>query len=370
MSIYFNPKHPASFAGPDKLYDVVKSEDKFKIGRYRIRKWLQDQDAYSLTRGARRHFKRSRVIVNGVDSMWDIDLMDMMSLAKDNDGFKYILVVIDVFSRYTWCQPLKSKTGVEVVNALSSILGQRTPKTIRSDKGREFKNKDVSKFLKGHGIHHRLAQNETKANYAERVIKTIKHKIFRRMLKTRTKKYIDKLQDMVNSYNHTVHRSLGDTPISVNKSNESESRLQQYLLRQKGQKKPTIKRESKNELKKKKRYKFKIGQTVRISHIRSVFDREYSQKWTGELFKVKSRYRREDVNVYTLEGWDGETIEGTFYEPELQAVNVDETTEYHIEKVLRKRTRQRQKEVLVRWLHWPKKYDTWIPEKDVSRYSL
>ena len=76
------------------------------------------------------------------------------------------------------------------------------------------------------------------------------------------------------------------------------------------------------------------------------------------------------MNVYTLEGWDGETIEGTFYEPELQAVNVDETTEYHIEKVLRKRTRQRQKEVLVRWLHWPKKYDTWIPEKDVSRYSL
>ena len=55
-SLYFNPKLPSSYLGPEKLYQLVKSQAKFKIGRHRIRKWLQDQEAYSLTRGARRKY--------------------------------------------------------------------------------------------------------------------------------------------------------------------------------------------------------------------------------------------------------------------------------------------------------------------------
>ena len=67
--------------------------------------------------------------------------------------------------------------------------------------------------------------------------------------------------------------------------------------------------------------------------------------------------------------WDDESVEGTFYEQEIQAVNVDQSTEYHIEKILKRRTRNKRKEVLVRWLHWPKKYDSWILESDVKDYS-
>lgn len=70
--------------------------------------------------------------------------------------------------------------------------------------------------------------------------------------------------------------------------------------------------------------------------------------------------------MYKLEDWTGEGVDGTFYEPELQAVIVDESTEYHIEKVLKKRIRNKHREVLVHWLHWPKKYDSWIPESDVN----
>ena len=98
-------------------------------------------------------------------------------------------------------------------------------------------------------------------------------------------------------------------------------------------------------------------------------DREYSQKWTGELFKIDTRFRREGVPVYTILDWDGERVEGTFYEPELQPVTIDPTTEYRVEKILKKRVRNKRKEVLVRWLHWPKKYDSWIPEADVKDYN-
>ena len=108
---------------------------------------------------------------------------------------------------------------------------------------------------------------------------------------------------------------------------------------------------------------------MRISHVRGLFDREHSQKWTGELFKIHTRFRREGVPVYTLIDWDKECVEGTFYEPEIQAVNIDESTEYRIEKILNRRTKHKRKEVLVRWLHWPKKYDSGIPEEDVKDYS-
>ena len=303
-SLYFDPSSRSSFLGPEKLYQLVKSEGKFKIGRHRITKWLRNQESYSLTKGARRKYQRSRVIVAGKDSQWDLDLMDMVDLATHNANYKYVLVAIDIFSRYAHCQPIKSKKGVEVTQALQQILsGPRKPKTIRTYRGMEFRSKDVNKYLKSIDIHHFYALNtETKANYAERFIKTLKHKIFRYLMKKRTQKYIDVLQDMVHSYNHTVHRSLGATPDSVTKDKEGESRLQQYLLR----KKQPVKSKSRP-------YRLKLGQTVRLSHVRNVFDREYSQKWTGELFKIKSRFRREGLPVYTLMDWENDVIDGTFY---------------------------------------------------------
>ena len=365
--IYFDPSHAGSFSGPTKLYNVVKAEGKFRIGQYRIAKWLRDQEAYSLTKGIRRKFKRSRVVVEGLDSQWDVDLMDMKDLAGDNEGYQYVLIAIDVFSRFASCTPTKSKAGKDVLASMKRLLsGPRRPKVIRTDKGREFNNKDVTQFLSSEGIHHFSAQNaETKANYAERLIKTIKHRLYRYFIKNRTQKYVDILPEVVESYNNTVHSSLGRTPASINEDNEHESRYEQYTIRQKrssGRKK-VVKKKIKP-----RPYVFKLGQKVRVTHVRNVFDREYSQKWTGELFKVKRRFKRDGLPVYGLEDWSGEVIQGTFYEPELQAVNVDENTEYFVEKVLKKRKRNKKPEVLVRWLHWPKKYDSWIPEADLKLF--
>jgi len=359
--IYFDPSNPGSLAGPAKLYNVVKSEGKFRIGKYRIAKWLRDQETYSLTKAVRRKFQRSRVIVEGLDSQWDVDLMDMKDLASDNDGYKYVLIAIDVFSRYAFCAPVKSKASKDIISALENVFeGPRRPRVMRTDKGREFNNRDVSSFLNTEGIHHFSTQNtETKANYAERLIKTIKHRLYRYFIKYKTKRYVDVLPEITDSYNRTKHSSLGRTPSSIDSNNEHESRYEQYLIRQK---QTPIRR------KKKRPFALKKGQVVRITHVRNVFDREYSQKWSGELFKIKRRFRREGLPVYGLEDWMGEDIKGTFYEPELQAVNVDDNTEYFVEKVLKKRKRNKKPEVLVRWLHWPKKYDSWIPETDLKLF--
>ena len=161
----------------------------------------------------------------------------------------------------------------------------RAPKLIRTDAGTELKNQQISKYLKTVNVHHIVTQNETKASYAERVIKTLKHKLFRYLLEHRTEKYINVLLDTVYSYNHTVHRSLGDKTSSITKHNEGKVDYDSTCCDQTHLLPPYD--TSIN----------KVGQTVRISHVRSVFDREYSQKWTSVLFTIQRRYKREGLPV-------------------------------------------------------------------------
>lgn len=147
--IYYNLENAGSFLGPDKLFRYVRKDGKYVINKYKIRKWLQKQEAYSLQRPVRRRFKRNKTMVTDIDDQWSADLMDMNKFANYNDGFTYILVVIDVLSKYLWMRPLKNKKGVSVANALRDILlAGRVPKRIRTDKGQEFRAKEVQQVLK------------------------------------------------------------------------------------------------------------------------------------------------------------------------------------------------------------------------------
>ena len=90
-----------------------------------------------------KHFRKRKVIANGIDEIWAVDLVDMQSFSKFNDGIKYLLMVIDVFSKYGWIVPLKSKTGIDVADALNKIFKERRCDRIWVDKGLEFYNKHV-----------------------------------------------------------------------------------------------------------------------------------------------------------------------------------------------------------------------------------
>lgn len=117
--------------------------------------------------------------------------------------------------------------------------------------------------------------------------------------------------------------------------------------------------------KKKRTFKFKIDDLVRITYLRHPFQRDYQQKWTEELFKIRRRYVRQGIPVYQLKDFSDEPIDGTFYQPELQKANKEADTIWKIEKILKKRKRNGLKEALVRWLGWPKKFDSWVPESDI-----
>lgn len=369
--LYYTPGKPGAYAGPEKLYQAVKQEGKYKIGRQRIRQFLNNEDSYSLYKPIRKTFPRSKVTVNTIDSMWDGDSADVSNIASHNDGYKFLLVLIDIFSRYLFIVPLKNKHHQNIVDGLKLVFQKRRkPNTLRTDKGSEFKNRWVKAFLKKEGIHAIYTQNETKANYAERVIRTMKNLMYRYFMKNRTYRFINILQDLVKSYNKRPHRSLGgNAPANVNKENADEIRLESYLS---GKTKLDVNQSktlgrSKEKKRAKPFFKFKIGDDVRLSQLKHPFQRDYQQKWTEEFFKVNERYKRGQIPVYKLKDLAGDPIEGTFYESELQKVIKSEDVSYRVEKILKRRRHGKTQEVYVKWEGWPKKFNSWIPESSLEK---
>lgn len=170
---------------------------------------------------------------------------------------------------------------------------------------------------------------------------------------------------MVQSINKTPNRALnGRTPASVTKENEDEVRFDAYLARKKKDTKPP--RVKKSKTKKRLPYTFKVGDQVRITHLRRTFQRDYDQTYTEEIFVIRDRFVSQDIPIYKLKDLTDDPIQGTFYASELQKVFKDEKTIWRIDKILRKRKVRGKEEVLVRWLGWPKKFDSWIPRKDMK----
>ena len=360
-SIYFDLDSPISYAGPTKIYKYLKKEGKYNVGLHAIRKWLQDVDAYSLQRPVRYKFKTRRVISQGIDFLWDVDLADVSNLAKHNDGVRYLLVAIDVFSRYLWVEPLKNKFHQTIIDALRKIFKTgRIPNELRTDKGSEWKNKWVDSFLKKQNIHHYVTHNVTHANYSERVIRTLKNLMFRYFTHKRTYHYLNVLKDIARNYNHRPHRSLhGRSPTEINISNEALV-WQQLYMDNMNVKKKSLKRGKLPA----KPYKFKRGDYVRISSNRHTFKRDYQQKWTEEIFQIHDRYLRQGIPVYKLVDYDLMPIEGTFYQSELQGLSKREV--FKVDKILKRRKRKGVSEVFVSWLGYPKKFHSWIKETDLQ----
>lgn len=349
--IYYNPKSAASFSGPNKLYHFVKRDGKFDVSRHDIYKWLQKQEPYSLQRQTRKP-KRTPIIVAGVDSQWSVDLMDMVKYSSNNDGFKYVLVAIDTFSKYLWLRPLKDKSGTSVAKAFEDIFTMgRKPERIRSDKGQEFKSKEVEKVMEKNNIKQMFTQNEVKASISERVIKTIKSKIARYFTYKNSHRYVDELQNFAKGYNQSYHRTIGMTPSDVNATNSYDVWVRMYPLL------APLKSQA---------YKFKVGDKVRLTYLRNIFTREYDQKWTGEVFTISERFKRLGSPIYRVVDYDKEPITGTFYQSELQKVDMDDDALFKIEKIEKERGKGNNKEYFVKWLYWPKKFNSWVKASDLQ----
>ncbi|CAB3994981.1 uncharacterized transposon-derived [Paramuricea clavata] len=349
--VYYDPKRPGGFGGAERLYEDVKKEGRFALSRKEIREWLMKQDAYTLHKPIRRHFKRNRVIVGGIDQQWQMDLADMQSMQKFNDGYRYLLVCIDVFSEYAWVVPLKNKTGPMLVEAFKVILTSgRKPEGIMTDQGTEFLNKHFRALMKEEDIELYNTYNETKASVVERLIRTLKTKMWCYFTAKKTMRYVDILPDLIYSYNHSVHRSIKTKPVDVTAENEKKVWHTLY---------------DDHNVVKNVKYKFKVGDQVRISKMKRTFEKGYLPNFSKEIFTISKQIPR-DPPVYKLKDLDGEELKGAFYEKELQKI-IKEDDVYEIEKILKKRGRGNNVHYLVKWLGYPNKFNTWVPASEINK---
>lgn len=345
-STYFNKKHPAGFGGQEKLKKALKN----KVSGSLVSDWLQGTDTYTLHKPVKKNFLRRKYIVSGINSLWQCDLSDLPQLAKFNNGYRYILLKIDVFSRKANAVPLKTKSGKDVSNSFKKMIQEEKPEKLQTDRGKEFLNSDFQALLKANNIHHYVSNNqEIKASLVERLQRTIKSKLFRYFTHSNSYKYIDILQEIVHSYNHSVHSSLGIRPVDVTSENQ-EALWQQQYNSDTPDSSETV-------------FKFRVKDKVRISKYSTVFTKSYLPLWSQEVFTISKRHNTIPP-VYSIQDDSGSIVQGTFYEPELQKVKPTDNI-YKIESVLGKRNINGKTQYLVKWKGYSSDFNSYVDQRDI-----
>ena len=245
-----------------------------------------------------RKFKKRKVYSGFKDNIWGaggggMALADMQLLSKFNKWFRFLLCVIDVYSRYAWVIPLKDKKGESIVTGFQKILkdSNRKPNKIWVDKRGKFYNNSFKQGLKDNDIEMYSTKNKGKSVIPERFIRTLKTKIYKYM--TSISMYIDKLDDIVKECNNKYHASIKMKPADVKDST--------YI----GFKKEINDKDP----------KFKMGDNVRISKCKNILLKDIyriGQKIFLLLAKLKILYHGHVINDL-----NSEEIIGTFYEKEL-----------------------------------------------------
>ena len=154
------------------------------------------------------------------------------------------------------------------------------------------------------------------------------------------------------------HSGIQMPPAFVNETNEKQIWWQMYL--------PEAFFDGTIERKKPVKFKYAVGDTVRISHTREKFDRKYSKQFSTEVFTITHRFERQGLPLYKLKNLLGKPLTGSFYEQEITPFDYDPGRIEKIEEILQKRTRKGKKEVFVSWKGWPEEHNSWIPASAVK----
>ena len=346
--LYQDPNFSASFAGKQRFFNAVKSKHK-NTKLKTVENALKSVDSYTLHKPVRKPQKYRRIYTKGIKYLYQIDLVDMTKFEKKNSGYRWIITIIDTFSKKAWAFKMKRKSAKSIMAVMVSFLRENTPQKIEFDQGTEFYNSFFLNLLKKHKIKYFSVYSDRKCAIVERFNRTLKTRMYRSFTARGSHKWIDVLQELVIGYNKTRHSSTKFAPNDVNDKNEHIVRKNLY---------PKMEKELKHIIE-----HFKVGQSVRISTKKSIFQKGYEQTYSYEVFtvnKVKDTY----PVTYGLSDYKGNIINGSFYTNEIQAVDVTDNI-WPIEKILSTRVREGISEYLVKFQGYPDEANTWITQEDL-----
>lgn len=347
---YITPGHPTAYSGISQVYKYYGGY----VTLDRIKRILSGVEGYTLHKEFRerprnityKHFKRYQ---------FQMDLVEVSQFANKNDGVRYLLNCIDIFTRYAFVRPLKDKTAKTVLTAFKNILleAQVKPLIVVMDKGTEFMNQQFKEFCDSQNIKLINPQASVHAAFVERFNRTLQMLIYKYMTENETNRFVDVLQDLVKSYNNRKHRMINMTPNQAEQNTNNEH-LNLNLIQQK----------QLSDIKKRVP-KLKIGDYVRIAKQKGKFSRSYDEQAMQEIYKIKNVDVRKKIPLYHLTDYDGrENLIGGFYEFELTPVI---TNTFRIEKVLKKRKYRGKEQLFVKWKGFSEQHNSWIDAANVER---
>lgn len=217
IEIYQDDAHPASYSYPEKVLHYLKKEEGFaKTKLSTVKKALSSLDSYSRFKPLRNNYPKMTTRSDDADCRWQVDLMNVTPFGSaGNDGFKFLLIAIDVFSRRIFVVPLYDKSGKEVAAALELLFmtNGKIPLTVTTDSRDEFRSRPYTDLCRKYNIKRYYSIPEiTHASIAERVILTLRRRLGKFMLQHNTTRWMDGIGSIVENYNNSVHSSLSMTP--------------------------------------------------------------------------------------------------------------------------------------------------------------
>jgi hypothetical protein len=341
-NIYYDPK-----IGYSGINDLQRKSGK---SRKEVKEFLDQQDTYTLHKPLRQNFKRERVYIHDIDEQWQADLVEMIPYSAENDHFKYLLTVIDCFSKYAWVVPIKNKTGDETLRSFILLFKDRKPQKLQTDKGSEFFNSKLNKLFKSENVNHFSTESDKKASIVERFNRTLKEKMWRIFTQNNDHKWIDIIDDLLINYNNSYHRSIKMTPNEASKI-ENKDIVHDNLFTSK-----------------KKSCKFNVGDKVRLARYKEVFDKGYLPNYTTETFTINKVFDSVPT-TYEIKDLAGDIRKGRYYNEDLTIYDKPNNN-YKVEKILKRRTRNGIKEVFIKWYELPDKFNSWEPETNLGLQQI
>ncbi|KAL3081574.1 hypothetical protein niasHS_011882 [Heterodera schachtii] len=297
--LYKDLSSPVAFTSVEPLLKEARKTQP-KINRTDVQNYLATQRTYTLHRQAKRRYRRLPTLAPGLHTEWQADLAIFDRLAKQNRGYKYLLVCIDTLSRQVFVEPVKTKTSTNMIIAFGRIFkrSKYIPWKVLTDQGKEFTARTVQHFFRAKDVEHfcMLTSPQFHAGMAERANRSIKERLYRYFTERNTYTWIDVVQDIVRAINHSPNSSIGMRPADVNFKNAE-------ALRQK------LHNAAENVVRRQPRYR--VGDRVRIEKYKHVFQKGYLPRFTNELFTVAEVHTERSPVVYRLRDDHNEIISGT-----------------------------------------------------------
>ena len=300
--LYYDYKHPAG-------YSSIKTLSLYsKINKNKVKQWLETQPIYSLFKPYKKLKRNTNflpIIGYGNNYCHQADLIDISRLSKWNERIRFLLTLIDIFSKKAFVIPLKNKFGKTIMNALNLVYRRKIniPQHFHSDAGREFKNQYVENYLKSKKIKYWVSTSPYKAAICERFNRTLQMKLYKIMKYKKTKTYLPFLQDIVQTYNNSIHHSHGMRPnqITVRDFHKVFSKLYDNRLNKAYQF----------------QVHFKVGDNCRLVNNIKLFRKGFLPTFSDDIYCIISIDYKTKPVTYKLVSEDGVILPGKFYDNEL-----------------------------------------------------